>query len=137
MLNIPSEIEGMRAYYGDVCVDFEKQGFHLCGSWEYYAGFFDSILHMNEGTTVYLRLPARVVEGKLDRDDALLEFGRPFLIKHIVHTGIDENAELGPFTAFGLNQFQAPVDSDDRIEHENRWVQAGEQAIGRIKQYLQ
>ncbi|WP_442951872.1 YugN family protein [Paenibacillus sp. A14] len=42
VLIIPSEIEGMRAYYGDVCGDFEKQGFHLCGNWEYYAGFFDS-----------------------------------------------------------------------------------------------
>ncbi|WP_334076907.1 hypothetical protein [Paenibacillus sanfengchensis] len=37
----------------------------------------------------------------------------------------------------GMRAYYGDVDPDDRIEHENRWRQAGEQAIGRIKRYLQ
>lgn len=137
MLSIPSAIEGKRAYYGTLCKPFEDQGFHICGSWEYYTAFFDSILHQNEGITIYLRLPVRVIEGRLDHADALVQFERPFLIKHIVHTGLDSDPDLGAFTAIGLNQFQEPVDPDDKIKHEDLWRQAGEQAINRVVQYLQ
>ncbi|GIP51250.1 MULTISPECIES: YugN family protein [Paenibacillus] len=136
MLSIPSSIEGKRAFYGDFCRNVEREGFHICGSWEYYSAFFDSILYQNEGITIYLRLPTRVIEGRLDRDNALLEFDRPFLIKHIVHTGIDTETDFGALAAVGLNQFQKPIDPDDRIEQEAKWRQIGEQAINRISGYV-
>jgi len=137
MLSIPSEVEGKRGYYGDLCKPFENAGFHLCGNWEYYKAFFDTALHRHEGVTIYLRLPVRVVQGKLDRADALLEFERPFLIKHIVHVGlIEDDSDYSALDPIGLNQFQEPLDPDDRIEREDKWRQVGERAIDRIKSRL-
>lgn len=137
MLSIPSDLEGKRALYGDFHRDFEKEGFHICGNWEYYHAYFDAVLHQQEGVTIYVRLPAKVVQGKLDQEDALLEFGRPFLIKHIVHIGIVEGeADYSALNAIGLDQFQAPLDPDDRIEQEGKWRRAGRQAISRIEGYV-
>lgn len=137
MLSIPSDLEGKQAYYGDFCNQFEKEGFHICGNWEYYHAYFDLILHQQEGVTIYLRLPVKAVQGKLDRADALLEFGRPFLIKHIVHLGlVEDDSDYSLLNAAGFNQFQDPLDPDDRIEHEGKWRQIGEQAISKIKEYV-
>lgn len=137
MLSIPSDIEGKRGYYGDLCRPFEDAGFHLCGNWGYYNAFFDSALHRNEGTTIYLRLPVRVVQSKLDRGEALLEFQRPLLIKHIVHIGlIEDDSDYSALDTVGLNQFQEPLDPDDRIKQEDKWRSVGEQAINRIRAHL-
>jgi len=137
MLSVPSEIEGKQAYFGDFQNQFEKEGFHICGNWEYDHAYFDSVLHQQEGVSIYLRLPVKTVRGKLDQADALLEFGQPFLIKHIVHIGLsEEDSDYSALNAVGLNQFQDPLDPDDRIEQEGKWRQVGEQAINRIKGYV-
>ena len=137
MLSIPSDIEGKQCYYGDLRQPFERAGFHLNGNWEYDHAYFDSVLHQEEGASVYLRLPVTTVRGRLDQEDALLEFGQPFLIKHVVHIGlVQEDTDFSLMNASGLNQFQPPLDPDDRIEQEERWKRAGEQAIGKIKPYV-
>lgn len=136
MLTITSELEGKRAFYGDVRTIFEKEGFSLCGGWEYYYAYFDAILMQKEGVTIYLRLPAHVIQGKLDHEDACLQFGCPFLIKHVVHTGLTDE----PFKTLdivGLNQFQAPLDPDDGIVNETKWRQAGEEVLHRFKSKAQ
>lgn len=135
MLSVSSDIEGKSAYYGHLRKPFALEGFHLCGNWEYYEAFFDAELHQHEGVTIYLRLPVQAVQGKLDQDDALLEFGKPFLIKHIVHTGIVSDF-YSVFDMTGLNQFQAPLDPDDRIEHETKWRRIAEQWIDKVKVHL-
>ncbi|MFC6331826.1 YugN family protein [Paenibacillus septentrionalis] len=134
MLSIPSTfIEGKHAYYGEIKDAFEERGFVINGNWEYYKAFFDHILHQHEGETIYLRLPIYVLQGKLDRDDAFFEFGQPFLLKHLVHTGIasDDN-DFGILDAIGLAQFQKPLDPDDKIEKEDKWRHAGLSAIERL-----
>ncbi len=137
MLDIPSDIEGKQAYYGDLHKPFEHAGFHLNGNWEYDHAYFDSVLHQQEGVSIYLRLPVKTVQGKLDQEDAVLEFGRPFLLKHIVHIGpVEEDSDYSMLNAVGLNQFQDPLDPDDRIEQEGKWRSVGEQAIGRIERYI-
>lgn len=137
MLQVTSDIEGKQAYYGAIRNGFEKEGFHICGNWEYYEAFFDSILFQNENEKMYLRLPVKVLQGKLDRNDAYLEFGRPFLIKHIMHTGlVEDEFEFNMLNLTGISQFREPFDPDDRIEHQARWTQAAEQAINRIKPYI-
>jgi hypothetical protein len=135
VLSFTSDIEGKRAFYGDIRNRFEKEGFHICSGWEYYEGSFDSILSQNGGVSIYLRLPTQVIQGRLDHEDAYLQFGRPFLIKHVVNIGISRDFNV--LDMIGLGQFQKPLDPDDRIEHEAKWVQAGEHAITRIKQYIQ
>lgn len=138
MLNVPSEIEGKEATYGDVLKGFEKEGFYLCGGWEYDSAYFDSILHQDGEVTIYLRLPVQVVQGKLDDPDANMKFGQPFVIKHVIHTGIVENEDDATIPNLaGMNQFHKPSDPDDRIEDEARWKTAGEQALNRILAYVQ
>lgn len=131
MLEIPSTIEGKRAYFGDFCDRFEKEGFTLCGGWEYGYAYFDAIVHQREGITIYLRIPANVVEGQLDQLDALLEFGRPFLMKHVMNIGLTEDEDFSLLDTVGFNQFQKPLDPDDRIEKESKWRSVGEQTLER------
>lgn len=134
MLSIPlTFIEGKQAYYGEIKDDFEKLGFVINGNWEYHKAFFDNILHQHEGVSIYLRIPAWVVQGKLDRDDAFLQFGEPFLLKHVVHTGIaPDDMDFSVLDVVGLGQFQKPLDPDDKIEKEDKWRQAGSSAVNRL-----
>lgn len=137
MLQIPSDIEGKHAYYGEIRDGFEKENFYLGGNWEYYDAFFDSVLTRDGGMTMYVRLPVKVIRGKLDRDDAYLEFGRPLVLKHILHTGfVEADLEFAVLDVTGLNQFHKPLDPDDRIENTDKWRKVGEQAIERIKKFV-
>jgi len=137
MLEVPSTIEGKQGFYGDIKDSFEREGFSLGGNWEYFKGFFDHILYLREGVTIYLRLPVFVLSGVLDRDDALLQFGRPFLIKHIMNLGIAEgDMDFSALDITGLSQFQKPRDPDDKIKNEDRWIRAADAAISRINSDL-
>src|SRR5690625_2818529 len=109
MIQFESGIEGKQMYFGFAERNLKKFGFFICGNWEYDRGFFDRILQRDGGETIYVRMPFFVLEGELDRDDAWIEFQKPFVIKHVVHTGIetDPNSLL---TTTGLNQFQKPLD---------------------------
>lgn len=136
MLQLTSPIEGKQAYYGHIREPFEKEGFQLSGGWEYNEAMFDSIIMKNDEASIYLRLPVRVIKGKLDREDAYLHFGTPFLIKHVVHTGLVEE-DFKALDLVGLNQFQPPKDPDDEIEHETKWRKAGEKVLNKLTPYLQ
>ncbi|WEK53196.1 MAG: YugN family protein [Candidatus Cohnella colombiensis] len=137
MLHISSELEGKQVFYGNIRKPFEEAGFQISNNWEYRHAYFDSILFQNEGVTIYLRIPAEAIEGKFDQDEALVQFGGPFLIKHIVHTGNGEDDEdFSMLDVVGLNQFQKPLDPDDRIKQEGKWLRAGEEALNRIKGYV-
>lgn len=131
MIQFESGIEGKQMYFGFAERNLKRFGFYIGGSWEYDRGFFDRILQRDGGETIYVRLPFFVLEGELDRDDAWIEFQKPFVIKHVVHTGIetDPNTLL---TTTGLNQFQKPLDKDGHIRDKSKWVEFGEEAIGDI-----
>lgn len=134
MLAIPSTfIEGKRAYFGEIREEFERVGYVLNGNWEYHKAFFDHILHQHEGVTIYLRLPVYTVHGKLDRDDAFLEFGEPFLLKHIVHIGnATDDSDYSILNVLGLAQFQKPLDPDDKIEQEDKWRHIANAAVEKL-----
>jgi hypothetical protein len=131
MLSIPSTfIEGKKAYFGEIRDDFEARGFVINGNWEYHKAFFDNILHQHEGETIYLRLPVYTIHGKLDRDDAFLQFGEPFLLKHLVHIGIaPDDTDFSVLNVIGLAQFQKPLDPDDKIEHVDKWRHIGRSTV--------
>ncbi|MFC3041746.1 YugN family protein [Virgibacillus xinjiangensis] len=135
MLKLETEMEGKKAYFGDVRKIFKRNGYTLCGSWEYDGGFFDGVLSREAGETIYIRIPFHVLEGELDRDEAYLEFGTPFVIKHVVHLGLDKD-EQSLLAATGLNQFQEPLDKDGQIKDKSKWEMEGEQAIGAILDYI-
>lgn len=137
MLPIPSALEGKRAYYGDFHKELAADGFHLCGGWEYSHAYLDASLYSQDGVTIYLRLPIHTISGELDREDALVEFDRPFLVKHVVYTGFAvEDDDFSALDVTGLNQFQPPRDPDDLIEQTDKWRQIGEQAIGKVLPYV-
>ena len=50
------------------------------------------------GESIFLRIPIYVLDGELDHSKALIEFGTPFVIKHVVNIGLDhdENSFLTP-----------------------------------------
>ncbi|OES43901.1 YugN family protein [Domibacillus iocasae] len=135
MLKLHTELEGKKAYFGDVRDMFKDLGYDLGGNWEYDQGSFDGILWRESGETIYIRLPFTVLKGALDEYDAWIEFHPPFVIKHVVNIGLEKD-EHSLVTASGFNQFQDPVDPDGQIKNKNKWEEAGEKAVQRIISYI-
>lgn len=131
MLFLETDMEGKQLYYGEAKRTLKKWGFCLGGGWEYDKGFFDGIMNREHGETIYLRMPFHVIKGQLDQDNALIEFEQPFVIKHVVHLGLEKDGST-LLTTTGLAQFQKPLDSDGNIKDKSKWVEFGEEAIGDI-----
>ncbi|RHW32729.1 hypothetical protein D1B33_16300 [Lysinibacillus yapensis] len=135
MLQFESELVGKHAQFGYLQDKLKNYGFCLGGYWDYDRGFFDTILSKQNGETIYLRLPFVVISGMLDSDDAFIQFKTPYVIKHIANYGLDFD-EGSLLEATGFSQFQTPVDKDAEIQQKHKWVQAGEQVVGKVLQYL-
>ena len=129
MLQLETQMEGQQMYFGYAQKELKKSGFIMGGNWEYDSGFFDGTLHKDGGETIYLRMPFQVLKGELDHSDAFIEFQKPFVIKHVVHVGLekDENSLL---SATGFNQFQKPLDKDGYIHDKRDWQEFGEEIVG-------
>ncbi|GGB61233.1 hypothetical protein F3157_16995 [Virgibacillus dakarensis] len=128
MLKLNTEIEGKRAYFGNVYKMFKANGYALCGNWEYDKGKFDMVLCREGGETIYIRVPFDVLEGQLDHPRTYIQFRQPYVIKHVVHTGLDWDGN-SLLTTTGFSQFQEPVDRDGNILDKSRWEDAGERAV--------
>lgn len=131
MIHLETDIEGKQMTFGDAEREMRKQGLVMGGNWDYDRGLFDGILHRESGETIYLRLPFQVLEGELDREDAVIEFLKPFVIKHVVHVGLDKT-ENSLLSITGFNQFQKPLDQDGHIHDKNEWQEFGEELVGNL-----
>lgn len=133
MIHLDTGIEGKQMFFGEAKRDLKEFGLFIGGNWEYDHGMFDGVMHreLDEGETIYIRLPFQVVEGELDRDDALIEFQKPFVIKHVVHVGLDKD-ENSLLSATGFAQFQPPKDKDGYIRDKSKWEEFGEELVGDI-----
>ena len=78
---------------------------------------------------LFIWIPIYVLDGVLDHSNALIEFGKPFIIKHVVNTGLDHDENSFVTATTGLDQFQTPLDKDGYIYDKSRWAKAGEEAI--------
>lgn len=136
LINLQTNIEGKKAYFGTVQDEWMKYDCILGGHWEYHGGCFDTILSREGPETIYLRIPFRVVKGVLDQYKALIEFQQPFVIKHIVNFGLDHD-ENAFTSATGFNQFQKPIDTDAPIKKKNKWEDAGEKEVARLMQTVE
>ncbi|GAB3796508.1 YugN family protein [Virgibacillus kimchii] len=132
MLHLDTDMEGKQMTFGYALKELKKFGFHIGGNWEYDSGLFDGVMHKEDGETYYIRMPFQVIEGELDRRDALIEFEKPFVIKHVVNQGLDTDEHSLLTAAGGLNQFQKPLDKDGYIPDKSKWQEFGEEAIGDI-----
>ncbi len=125
MLKLHTELEGQTASFGIVSDCIRELGFHLGGNWDYHKGCFDHILCNEGGEAIYIRIPFFVMEGELDHYEATIKFGTPYVIKHVVHVGLDHDGS-SLLDATGFSQFQQPIDKDGKIIDKNRWIHAGE-----------
>lgn len=132
MIEFDSAIEGKKAYFGFIRDQFEEFGCSFCSNFEYHEGKFDSILSRRNGETIYLRMPFYVIDGELDHSSAYIQFGKPFVIKHVVNLGLDYDGHSLVTATSGLSQFQDPLDQDGYIRDKSRWVKAGEEKIEEI-----
>lgn len=132
MIQFESRIEGKKTEFGYIRDFFERYGCSFCSNFEYHEGKFDSILYRKDGETIYLRMPFYVIDGELDQYSAFIQFGRPFVIKHVVNLGLDYDENSLLTVTGGLSQFQEPVDKDGNIKDKSRWVKAGEEKIDQM-----
>lgn len=135
MIHLDTDMEGKQMTFGYAQQNLKKFGFNMGGSWEYDRGMFDGIIHRDGGETIYIRMPFQVLEGELDRQDAWIEFQKPFVIKHVVNVGLDKDSN-SLLTATGFSQFQEPLDKDGHIRDKSKWQEFGEEAIGDILNLL-
>ncbi|MCJ7840040.1 YugN-like family protein [Lederbergia sp. NSJ-179] len=131
MIVLDTEIEGKTAKFGEMMDHLCTMGYCLGGNWDYDKGHFDSILWREGGETIYMRIPFHVIDGMLDEYHALIRFEKPYVIKHVVHIGLDRD-ENSLLTATGVNQFQEPMDRDGNIHRPQKWEEVGEAAIHEI-----
>ncbi len=132
MFQLHTEIEGKRAYFGAVRDIFHSYGCSFCSNFDYEQGKFDALLWRDRGESIYLRVPIHVLDGALDHPSALIEFGKPFVIKHVVNFGLDHDENSFLTATTGLDQFQTPLDNDDYIHDKSRWAKAGEETIQQV-----
>src|SRR5690625_2144125 len=124
MIHLETDMEGKQMTFGNAQQYLKDFGFFIGGNWEYDSGMFDGVLHRESGETIYLRLPFDVIEGELDQSDAMIEFQKPFVIKHVVNLGLDKDAN-SLLTVAGFSQFQEPLDKDGYIHDKSKWVEFG------------
>lgn len=128
MLTLQTELEGQTASFGVVSDCIRELGYHIGGNWDYDRGCYDHILCQEGGETIYIRIPFVVTDGELDDYHASIKFGTPYIIKHVVHVGLDRDGD-SLLDATGFSQFQQPIDKDGKIINKNRWIHAGEVAV--------
>lgn len=131
MIELKTNLVGNKALFGDASAVLGEHDITMGGNWDFDRGNFDAILNQDGSETIYLRLPFDVVDGVLDEDTAMIEFGTPFIIKHVINIGLDD--EDNPvLAATGLDQFQSPQDKDAPIVYDEKWVTEGEQRVAQF-----
>ena len=132
MLSLESDIVGRYAHFGELKDRIHKHGFSIGGNWDYDRGSFDTTLFCNreEGETIYLRMPFVVTEGMLDGYNTVIRFLEPYVIKHIVHVGLDYDGS-SLIDATGFSQFQSPIDKDAPIIKKSKWIHMSEELVSK------
>lgn len=133
MIEIKTTMPGKKALYGDCREILGEHGFQLGGGWDFHQGHFDMVLKAEDEDKMYLRMPFVVVDGMLDEDSAMIEFGTPFIINHIMNIGLDDE-ESPVLAAVGLDQFQTPDDPDAPIPNSQMWVDDAEEVVSRFSE---
>ncbi|RNB92373.1 hypothetical protein EDM56_01355 [Brevibacillus fluminis] len=133
MRKIPSSLTGKQGMFDTLREVLREDQFTL-SNWEYEYGYFDKQLDMK--AMVFLRLPIDTVSGELDDPAAVVQFGQPFVLKHVYQTGNDPDIGYasGPAIAASFNQFQEPQDKDAQVEDD--YVEMAKQIVRRLEQKL-
>ncbi|PYZ97060.1 hypothetical protein CR205_00165 [Alteribacter lacisalsi] len=130
MIEIESPLEGHIMGMDDLEDKIKPLGYVVGGGWEYDHGYFDYMMN-SDGSYLCVRLPFTAYDGELDRKDAEVQLGRPFLLAHKYQRGLDDNVhDPNPLT----NQFSEPVDKD--AEFPKEWIQTGKEYVNELEQVI-
>jgi len=135
MIPISSSVEGQEKKFTEVHELLKERQFSLGGNWEYDGGTFDRAL--DDENKVWLRIPFRVTDGNIDSElsenNAQIQFGQPFVLKHLYNEGNDPEASVRVVGAM-FDQFQAPVNPDADVEP--RWVERGQSIMREVEEAI-
>jgi hypothetical protein len=128
MIEFKTTMPGKKSLFGDARALLGEYDLQLGGGWEFDEGMFDSILWQKDDDKIYLRMPFFVVDGMLDEDSALIEFGKPFIIRHVLNVGLDDE-DTPILAAVGLDQFKKPDNPDAPIANSDEWVAEAQKRV--------
>ena len=120
MVPMDSPLKGMKILYQRCKDTLHQFDFVLGGDWNYEGGLFDCV--MDDKHTLFLRIPFKVVHGRLDAEDVApdtwIELGAPFVLRHLYQDENDESATVQVAGAL-VDQFQSPKNADAPIDEES------------------
>jgi hypothetical protein len=131
MIEVQSTIENHQYKLIDLEKKLKPLGYDIGGNWDYDHGYFDYKMNDEEGTYLYLRVPISAIEGQLDQKGVIVQLGKPFLLAHKYHTGLDDHVDdPNPW----VNQFSEPVDSDAQFPQQ--WILTGQNLVRELESIL-
>ncbi|AYK65037.1 YugN-like family protein [Bacillus subtilis subsp. subtilis] len=114
MIPIPSAIDGQFFLLQELEQVMKPLGYVVNGGWEYDHGYFDYKIDDRDGY-LFIRVPVNAVQGSLDERGAAVRIGTPFMLRQVLQTDVDDQAEGGPFQSL-FNQFSEPERRDAEID---------------------
>ncbi|WP_255298583.1 YugN family protein [Brevibacillus dissolubilis] len=125
-----SAIEGKQTTFGEAKEHLGQEEFTLA-NWDYDKGYLDR--QLDDKAMVFIRIPVEVRDGELDDSQALIEFGTPFVLRHVYRTGNEEDIGYysSQYAAPLLNQFQEPIDEDAALDQ--AWIQKAQEVLSRVE----
>lgn len=89
-----SGLKGIRKDFGTADKAIRGLGFDRW-SWDYDKAVYDlKLVDTEKNTVYYLRVPAEVIEGRLENPKATVEFGDPVFCRHLHPHGVDYDATI-------------------------------------------
>jgi len=81
----------------------------------------------------YEAIPDGNIDSELSENNAQIQFGQPFVLKHLYNEGNDPEASVRVVGAM-FDQFQAPVNPDADVEP--RWVERGQSIMREVEEAI-
>ncbi|QAY65009.1 YugN family protein [Paenibacillus protaetiae] len=134
MVPISSSIESTKHEFTAVNKLLNQLQFALGGGWDYEGGSFDR--YLDDEHKVWLRIPFKTRSGNIDIEadnGAVIEFDRPFVLKHLYNEGTDPEGSVRLLGAL-FDQFQTPVDPDARVEQQ--WLDKAKELLAEVERAL-
>jgi hypothetical protein len=138
MITIDSNmIEGFQTTYQKAKDMLDPEGFAIGGGWNYDHGYFDHPLDWEEehGYRYYLRIPVYAVKGDIGDHKTIVEFGKPFVIKHEFRTKNNPSGDVGVLSSL-VNQFSEPIPTEG-AEIDEQWVARARNLVEKIETKIQ
>jgi YugN-like family len=117
MITIDSNmIEGFQTTYQKAKDMLDPEGFAIGGGWNYDHGYY-------------------AVKGDIGDHKTIVEFGKPFVIKHEFRTKNNPSGDVGVLSSL-VNQFSEPIPTEG-AEIDEQWVARARNLVEKIETKIQ